>query len=55
MSISLILLVFLIGAHTTPVGSAMQRISLHVPSEKGTKRSVWKSRSLRSTPMKNAW
>ena len=54
-SISAILLGYHTGLPITHAGSVMQRISLHVPLGKGTKRSVWKSRSLRSTPMKIAW
>lgn len=38
-----------------PVGNVMLRISLHVPLEKGTKRSAWKSRDLFSTHMKSVW
>ena len=47
MSISVILLGYHIGLPITHAGNVMQRISFQ-----GTKRSVWKSRSLRSTP---AW
>ena len=36
-------------------GSVMPRTSLHVPLEKGTRKCVWKSKSLKSSPMKNAW
>ena len=49
MSISAILLGYHTGLPITHAGNVMQRISLHVPLGKGTKRSVWKSRSLRST------
>ena len=48
MSISAILLGYHTGLPITHAGSVMQRISLHVPLGKGTKRSVWESRSLRS-------
>ena len=49
MSISAIPLGYHTGLPITHAGNVMQRISLHVPLGKGTKRSVWKSRSLRST------